>query len=77
MLTVEAVDACLAEGRAALVLLADLLASRQRTTGEVFLRARAELDALVCLLDEAPVAKQRDVEYLIERYEALLRSTSN
>jgi len=77
MLTEEAVEQCLHEGRDALVLLADFLANGQRTTGEVFLRARAELDALVTLLEEAPEGRRRDVEYLIERYEALLRSTSN
>lgn len=77
MLTEEDVEQCLREGREALALLADLLGTGQRTTGEVFLRARAELDALASLLDEAPEAKRGDVVYVIERYEALLRSTSN
>lgn len=77
MLSAEAVEQCLEEGRDALVLLAELLAGGKRSSGEVFVRARAELDALVCLLDETPEARRDEVEYLIERYEALVRSTSN
>ena len=77
MLSEEAVEACLAEGRDALVLLSELLASGSGSSSEVCVRARAELDALICLLDESPTARRADVEYVIERYEALVRSTSN
>ena len=77
MLTERAVEACLIEGWDALVVLSELLVTGGRSSSEVFLRARAELDALVCLLDELPETRRSDVEYLIERYEALVRSTSN
>jgi hypothetical protein len=56
--TVEHVDETLNVAREALALLAELAVKGQRARGEAFVRAQAEHDALVCLLDEAPQSEQ-------------------
>lgn len=35
--------------------------------------AQALADALVCLMEEAPLRKRKKIDYLIDRYEALRR----
>jgi hypothetical protein len=57
-MTADEVERCLDVGRDALVLLAKLVVNGDRSRGEVLSRARAEADALISLLDEAPESEQ-------------------
>ena len=71
------IERCLDVGRSALILLAELLVSGERSRGELYVRARAEADALTCLLDEASEAKITDIHYLLDRYDSLLARLVN
>ena len=77
MMTIAAVERCLDEGREALVLLAELVAKGNRSRTEIFLRTRAEHDALVCLLEEAPESEHDRIRDLIRYYETMMRSLRN
>ena len=39
--------------------------------------ARECADALICLMEEAPLGKRASIDYLVDRYEALRISCSN
>lgn len=62
----------LAAYRLKLLALADRFAAGERTSvgGE----AQHCADALICLLDEAPLGKREKVDHLMDRYEALRAS---
>jgi hypothetical protein len=38
---------------------------------------RDHLEAVICLAEEAPEARQAECQYLVERYEALMRRLMN
>ena len=71
------IERCLDIGRDALVLLSELLVSGKKSRAELYRRARAEADALTCLLDEAPEAKAADIHYLLDRYDSFLARLVN
>jgi lysylphosphatidylglycerol synthetase-like protein (DUF2156 family) len=77
MMNAAEVETCLRVGREALVLLAELVVSGERTRAEVHARARVEADALTCLLDEAPEAMHAEIHALLDRYDSLLAATVN
>lgn len=60
--------------RQSLFSMAERLAEGDRLPYE---EVRNEVDALVCLMEEAPAKKQPKIAYLVERYEALLRKLVN
>lgn len=55
--------------------LAERAAAGERS--ELYPDARADADALVCLLEEAPKHYRPKVLYLLERYESLLATLVN
>jgi hypothetical protein len=71
-MTPAEVESCLNTGREALLLLAALAVTGDRTRGEVYERARAERDALVKLLDEAPQSEHGRIHDLLLRYEMMI-----
>lgn len=73
----EQVESCLDIGREALVQFAEMTAAGRGTRGDIFLKARAERDALVCLLDELPLEEHEPLNLLIDRYDAFMASLVN
>ena len=69
MLEAAQVDREVIGYRMKLVALADRFAAGERST--IAAEAQAHADALVCLMEEAPLTKRRKIDYLIDRYEAL------
>ena len=55
--------------RMKLVALSDRFAAGDRSA--IAAEAQADADALVCLMEEAPLRKRSKIDYLIDRYEAL------
>ena len=76
-MTAEEVERCLAVGREALVLLAELVVNGERNRGEVYARARAEADALISLLDETPESEHEKIHALLDRYDTLMAALVN
>ncbi|MEX2482467.1 MAG: hypothetical protein WD928_16540 [Gammaproteobacteria bacterium] len=64
----DEVERCLAVGREALVQFAELVVNGERSRGEMYDRARAEADALISLLDEAPESEHEKIHALLDRY---------
>ena len=77
MFTVEEIDETLEVARSALVLLAELVVKGQRTRGEAYARAQTEREALVALLDEAPMSEHGRIHDLLLRYDLMMRSLAN
>jgi hypothetical protein len=73
-MTPAEVERCLDTGREALVLLAALVINGERSRQEACERARAEHDALLDLLDEAPASEHAKIHDLLLRYEMMIRS---
>jgi hypothetical protein len=61
--------------RARLEQLAECVASEQRT--DLYEEVRADADALICLMEEVPEPWHPGLQYLLERYENLMRSLLN
>lgn len=61
--------------RLKLLALSDRFAAGERST--VAGEAQSCADALVCLLEEAPLSARPPIDYLIDRYEALRRAGDN
>ena len=55
--------------RQTLLALIDRYAAGARSL--VAVEAQQCSDALICLLEEAPLARRQEIDYLIDRYEAL------
>jgi len=55
--------------RMKLVALLDRYMAGERSL--VAAEAQSNADALICLLEEAPLTKRAEIDYLIDRYEAL------
>ena len=55
----------------------ELLARRDTSRTDVLRQARAVMDALSCLLGEAPVEKQAKLHALLDRYELLIAKFMN
>lgn len=68
----DEIEGCLDVGRDALVLLAELVVNGDRTRAEAYARARAEADALISLLDEAPESEHEKIHALLDRYDTLM-----
>lgn len=69
MLDADHVDREVIGYRMKLVALADRFAAGERSA--VAAEAQAHADALICLMEEAPLVKRRKIDHLIDRYEAL------
>ena len=76
-MTVDEVERCLAIGREALMQFAELIVNEQRNRGELYQRARAEADALIHLLDEAPESEHEKIHELLDRYDTLMAALVN
>ncbi len=76
-MTAEEVGRCLAVGREALVQFAELIVNGERRRSEIYARARAEADALISLLDEAPESEHQKVHELLDRYDRLMVALVN
>jgi hypothetical protein len=76
-MTDEEVERCLAVGREALVLLAELVVNGGRSRGDIYARARAEADAVISLLDEAPESEHEKIHDLLDRYDTLMAALVN
>jgi hypothetical protein len=61
-------------GREALVRLAEQIVSGQTSRAEAYEEVRAERDALVGLLDEAPQSEHAKIHDLLLRYEMMMKS---
>lgn len=75
MLDATKVDEELVGYRMKLMALASRYEAGERST--IAAEAQDCGDALICLMEEAPVAKREAVDYLVDRYEALRISCSS
>lgn len=75
MFTGAATEREIAAYRLKLLTLSDRYAAGERSP--IAVEAQQCGDALICLLDEAPLAKRIKIDHLIDRYEALRISCSN
>lgn len=69
MLEAAQVDREIIGYRMKLVALYDRFEAGERST--IATEAQAHSDALICLMEESPLAKRRKIDHLIDRYEAL------
>jgi hypothetical protein len=69
MLEAAAVDREVMEYRTKLVALLDRFMAGERSL--IALEAQAHADALICLMEEAPLPKRQKIDHLIDRYESL------
>ncbi|RYE55504.1 MAG: hypothetical protein EOP18_05800 [Rhizobiaceae bacterium] len=75
MLESSAVDREVIAYRMKLVALIDRFMAGERSL--IAIEAQAHADALVCLMEEAPLAKRPKIDHLIDRYESLRINCSN
>ena len=75
MLAEPEIDRALEHAGVALAEAADAVAGAD--TVELYVRMRAQADALACVLDEVPEAKGREIDCLLDRYDALMASLVN
>lgn len=75
MLKADEVESAIAEYRDKLLALRERFDAGERTTIE--LEAMAHGDALICLMEEAPLHQRRRIDYLIDRFESLRASCLN
>lgn len=75
MLKWNAVDKEVVAYRLKLVALGNRYLDGERSTVER--EAQACADALICLMEEAPVGKRSKIDYLVDRFETLRASCLN
>jgi hypothetical protein len=74
MFTTQHVEDTLEEARSALAVLAEAMTDQKEPRDDVYARAQAEHDVLVCLLDEAPESGHSRIHDLLDRYEKMMRA---
>lgn len=72
----ELVDEEIESYRALLLHWAEIAAQGEWPLG-FFQMVRNRTDALICLLEEAPENRRWEIEYMVDRFEALQRSILN
>ena len=75
--TSEQIELALGIARAALLNHAELVAEGELSRGEIYAQVRIELDALTCLLDDAPETEHEKIHALLDRYDTLLAALVN
>lgn len=75
MMEAAAVDREIIAYRMKLFALLDRFTAGERAL--IAMEAQAHADALICLMEEAPVEKRAKIDHLVDRYESLRIASAN
>lgn len=71
------IEHAIASARDALLTYAEQATTGAEGSAEIYSGARLQADVLTTLLDEVPEALTAEIEYLLDRYDALIASLLN